>query len=379
MEIKTLRNSIDNVDEKLLDLFIERINLSEQVAEYKREHGLPLTDRTREREILKRVTERAPGYEQYVYSLFRMLIEMSKARQAELHKPQSPVIDLIKDALVPVETTFPRSGRIACQGIEGSNSQLASERLFPRGNIMFFKTFAGVFNAVQSGLCDFGVLPVENSVNGSVRAVYELLRHKKCYIVRGTTLHIRHELLALPGAELSDITEIYSHEQALGQCSKFIASLGSKVRTIPCENTAVAAKRVAELGDPHIAAISSARCAQLYGLKSLHSNIQDSDNNYTRFVCITKNPAIYAGSSRICFVLGFDSRPGALSEVLLRFSARGINMTKLESFPVAGGDFDFNFIFELEASVHEPGIVELLAELESAYPAFDFLGCYSYD
>lgn len=379
MEIENLRKSIDTVDEKLLDLFLERMHLSEQVAEYKREHNLPLTDRSREREILSRVIERAPGYEQYTYSFFSMLIEMSKARQAELHKPQASVYELVKDALVPAEITFPRTGRIACQGIEGSNSQLACDRMFPRGNIMFFKSFAGVFDAVQSGLCDYGVLPTENSTNGSVRAVYDLLRSKKCYIARGTTLHIRHELLALPGAELTGITEIYSHEQALGQCSKFLSTLAGKVKTIPCENTAVAAKRVAELGDPHIAAISSARCAQLYGLKSLHSNIQDSDNNYTRFVCITKKPVIYAGSGRICFVLGFDSKPGALSEVLLRFAARGINMTKLESFPVAGGDFDFNFIFELEASVHEPGVVELLAELETAYPAFDFLGCYSYD
>ncbi|HHW24964.1 MAG TPA: prephenate dehydratase domain-containing protein [Bacillota bacterium] len=379
MEIENLRMCINDIDGKLLELFLERMKLSEQVAEYKKQHGLPFTDRTREREILKRITERSAGYEQYAYSLFSMIIEMSKARQAELNKPQASVYELIKEAIMPAEVVFPRTGRIACQGIEGSNSQLACDKLFPRGNIMFFKSFSGVFDAVQSGLCDFGVLPIENSVNGSVRAVFDLLRVKKCYIVRGTTLHIRHELLALPGAELSDITEIYSHEQALGQCSKFIASLGGKVRAIPCENTAVAAKKVAELGDPHVAAISSARCAQLYGLKSLKSDIADSDNNYTRFVCISRKPVIYAGSGRICFVLGFDSRPGALSEVLLRFAARGINMTKLESFPVTGGDFDFNFIFELEASVHEPGVVDMLAELETAYPAFDFLGCYSYD
>jgi chorismate mutase/prephenate dehydratase len=379
MDIGELRKSIDNIDGKLLELFLERMSLSEQVAQYKRGKGLPLTDRAREREILEHIMKRSPGLEQYAYSLFKMIIEMSKARQAELNKPDSQVALLINDALVPAEITFPRSGRIACQGIEGSNSQQACDRLFPRGNIMFFKTFTGVFDAVLSGLCDFGVLPAENSTNGSVRAVYELIRTKKCYIARGTTLHIRHELLALPGAELSDITKIYSHEQALGQCSRFLASLAGKVRTIPCENTAIAAKKVAESGDPHIAAISSGRCAQLYGLKSLRTDIQDSENNYTRFVCVTKKPVIYAGSGRICFVLGFDSRPGSLSEVLLKFAARGINMTKLESFPVTGGDFEFNFIFELESSVREPGVMELLAELESTCTSFDFLGCYSYD
>ncbi len=379
MDLNNIRAAIDNVDKELLRLFLERMALSDEVAAYKKENNIAAVDRAREREILEKVMSASPGCEQYAHHLFSTLIELSKARQSELLSPPSKVRGLVEGALEDVRTPFPRSGRIACQGIEGSNSQQACDKLFPRGNIMYFKNFAGVFDAVASGLCDHGVLPAENNSGGSVRAVYELLPNKKCYITRATTLWIRHELLALPGADMDNITEIYSHEQALGQCSRFISSLSGKVKAVPCENTAVAAKQIAESGNPRAAAISSARCAQLYGLKSLRSDIQDSDNNYTRFVCIGREPVIYAGAGRICVVLRFDSRPGALSDVLLKFAARGINITKLESCPVTGGDFEFDFIFEIDAQINALGTMELLADLERSCPGFDFLGCYSYE
>ena len=203
--------------------------------------------------------------------------------------------------------SFPRSGRIACQGIEGSNSQLACDKLFQRGNIMFFKSFAGVFDAVQSGLCDYGVLPVENSVNGSVRAVYDLLRSKKCYIVRGTTLHIRHDLLGLPGAELSDITEIYSHEQALGQCSKFIATLGGKVKDqSPAKNTGRCSKKKVADSRPAHRGQSSAACASIR-LNALALQIH-SDNNYTR-LCASRKSLIYAVRAESALCSGLTAGP----------------------------------------------------------------------
>ncbi|MFR3922992.1 MAG: prephenate dehydratase [Dysosmobacter welbionis] len=230
---------------------------------------------------------------------------------------------------------------------------MACDRLLPRGNIVYVKTFQAVVSAVESGLCRFGVLPIENSSNGSVRAVYELLQDHNLSIVRSTRLCIRHELLTLPGVKMEDITEIYSHEQAIGQCSKFLNSLNG-VRVIPCDNTAMAAKMVAEKGDRHAAAISSHPCAALYGLTCLNDSIQDSDNNYTRFICITKDPVIYAGANRISLIIAFDNRPGALYEILSKLAALDINMTKLESCPVAGSDFEFVFFLELDASVRIP-------------------------
>ena len=288
MDLETLREQIDTVDDKMLALFLERMRIGEQIAAYKKENALPVLNKAREREVLARVQATAGDLEPYAYQLFTMLMEMSKARQTELYSPPSHIRPLIESALATAEEAFPRTGTVACQGVEGANSQAACDKLLPRGNIMYVKSFEAVFDAVESGLCEFGVLPIENSANGSVRSVYDLLQRKRFSIVRGTTLHIRNELLAKAGTKLSDITEIYSHEQAIGQCSRYLGSLNGKVKIIPCANTAVAAKMVAEGINPHAAAISSHACAELYGLSVVKDDLQDSENNYTRFICIAK-------------------------------------------------------------------------------------------
>ncbi len=271
---------------------------------------------------------------------------------------------------------FPQTGLAACQGVEGANSQVACDRLLPRGNIMYVKSFQAVAAAVESGLCKFGVLPIENSSNGSVRAVYQLLQEHDLSIVRSARLCIRHELLALPGVKPADITEIYSHEQAIGQCSKFLGGL-KDVKVIPCGNTAAAAKMVAESGSRRAAAISSHPCAALYGLECINGNIQDSDNNYTRFICVTKKPVIYAGANRISLIIAFENKPGALYDILSKLAALDINMTKLESCPVAGSDFEFIFFIELEASVQDPSVLAMLEEMERSCAQFQFLGSYA--
>lgn len=377
MDINEIREHIDKTDETLLASFLERMRLSEQVAAYKQARGLPILNKEREREVLLGVQHKAGGYEAYAYELFHTLMGLSKARQYELFPPSSKVRAQIEQALKNGGETFPRAGTVACQGVEGANSQRACDKMFSRGSIVYVKTFEAVFDAVESGLCRFGVLPIENSANGSVRAVYELLQKRRFSIVRSTHLHIRHELLAASGAQLKDIREIYSHEQALGQCGKFLASLDSGVRVIPCANTAVAAQQVAESGRADIAAISSHACAGLYGLSVLHDAIQDSENNYTRFICIAKQPAIYAGADKISLILSFDNQPGALYGMLSKLAVRGVNMSKLESCPVTGSDFEYVFFVDMDASVHEPGIVGMLEELEHCSASCVFLGNYS--
>ena len=376
MELSEIREKIDAVDDQLLDLFLQRMDLSEEVAAYKNEHHLPILNKERERAILAKVTEKSGEKERYAYHLFSTLFELARSRQAELIDAPTRVGAQIKAALADMNEVFPQTGLVACQGVEGANSQVACDRLLPRGNIVYVKTFQAVVSAVESGLCKFGVLPIENSSNGSVRAVYELLQDHNLTIVRSTRLCIRHELLALPGVKMGDITEIYSHEQAIGQCSKFLNSLNG-VRVIPCDNTAAAAKMVAERGDRHVAAISSHPCAALYGLDTVRDDIQDSDNNYTRFICITRDPVIYAGANRISLVIACDNKPGALYEILSKLAALGINMTKLESCPVTGRNFEFIFFLELEASVHEPGVLPMLEELERSCQSFQFLGNYA--
>ena len=377
MELKDIRKEIDLIDNDILNLFLRRMDLSEQVAECKKAHDLPVLNRERERNILARVQEQAGGREEYAYYLFSRIMDLSRARQNELLCVSSPVQALVENALAAsTGEVFPKTGTVACQGLEGSNAQAACDKLLPRGNIMYFKTFKAVFDAVGSGLCKYGVLPIENSSNGSVRAVYELLLEHNFFIVRSTSLCIRHELLSKECAKLENIRRIYSHPQAIGQCSHFLSTL-SDVQVIPCENTAVAAKLVAEDESGQVAAIAAPQCKELYKLTALKSDIQDSDNNYTRFICISKDPVIYSGSNRISLVISCENRPGALNDILSRLSARGINMSKLESCPVTGRNFEFIFFLELDASVQDDGVLPLLSDLERICPSFALLGSYA--
>ena len=376
MELSEIRTKIDAVDNQLLDLFLQRMELSEEVAAYKNEHNLPILNKAREREILAKVTEKSGEKERYAYHLFSTLFELARSRQAELINAPTRVQSQVEASLAAGGPVFPQTGLVACQGVEGANSQVACDRILPRGNIVYVKTFEAVVSAVESGLCKFGVLPIENSSNGSVRAVYTLLQEHNLSVVRSTRLCIRHELLAKPGVKMSDITEIYSHEQALGQCSKFLNGLNG-VRVIPCDNTAMAAKMVAESGNRHAAAISSHPCAALYGLECISDAIQDSDNNYTRFFCIAKDPVIYAGANRISLIIACDNKPGALYEILSKLAALNINMTKLESCPVSGRNFEFIFFLELEASIQDPSVLPMLRELERSCASFNFLGSYT--
>ena len=241
---------------------------------------------------------------------------------------------------------------------------------------MFLSSFEAVFSAVEKGLCRYGVVPLENSTAGSVNSVYDLMMQRHFSIVRSVRLKVDHNLLANPGAKLSDIREIYSHEQAIAQCQGFLQSLPG-VRVIPCENTAVAAKRVAESGRSDIAAISSRACAPLYGLKCLQEAVQDKGNNYTRFICISKKLEIYPGADRTSLMATLPHKPGALYKLLSRFYALGINLDKLESRPIPERDFEFMFYFDLDVPVYSPQFLQLMCELGSVCESFAYLGSYS--
>ena len=375
MDIKDIRARIDEVNDKILELFLERMDLSEEVVRYKIEHGLPILNKEREREILRDVKSKAGAREEYAYQLFVKLMELSKASQREILSGDTKIKGMIENALLPAEKVFPKIGTVACQGVEGANSQIAADKLLPRGDVMFVKTFEAVFDAVESGFSQFGVLPIENNTHGSVRKVYELLQKKHFHIVRSTSLNIRHELLVKPGTKLSEIKVIRSHEQAIGQCQRFLATFGNNVKIEPCPNTAMAAKDVS-LSDGSIAAIASHDCRELYGLETLRDDIQDSDNNYTKFILIEKELNIYAGANRISLILATPNKPGALSDILNMFSSHGVNMLKLESCPVTGRNFEFIFYIELDASVRDSGVLPMLEELERTCDGFTFLGNY---
>jgi chorismate mutase/prephenate dehydratase len=240
---------------------------------------------------------------------------------------------------------------------------------------MFFSNFESVFQAVESGLCKYGVLPIENSSAGSVTEVYDLMAKHKFYIVKSLKLHINHALLAKPGVKLEDVHEIISHSQALQQCSNFLKSHpGIKVTIF--ENTATAAKYVAESDRTDIAALSSTDCAKLYGLHVLMDGMQNNENNYTRFICITKEMELFAGSNKISLMLSVDHRPGSLHELIGKFACRGINLCKLESRPYPKKKFEYLFYLDVEGRIDDFQVRWLLNDLNNQLGYFKFLGSY---
>lgn len=376
MTLEEIRREIDATDKELLKAFCRRMELAGEVAECKRGRNLPLRHPAREREILARVANEAGEYGSWARMLYSTLIDLSCSYQEQLLTDEGPLSADIRRALAETPTLFPTDGTVACQGVEGAYSSQAACRLFPQGNLMFFRSFEHVFDAVESGLCRFGVLPIENSSNGSVSTVYELMKSKQFHIIRSVRLNVSHQLLALPGTRLEDIREITSHEQAIGQCGAFLKSL-PQVTVTTAPNTAVAAQTVAASGRHDFAAIASPQCAALYGLKPVADHIQNSENNHTRFICIQKDLHIYPGADRISLMLSAPHRPGGLYELIAKFSALGLNLTKLESRPIPGRDFEFLFYFDFEASVLSPAVLTLLESLSRDCETFAFLGNYS--
>ena len=377
MDLKEKRAQIDAIDEKLTSLFVERMKTAGEIAQYKKEQGIPILNTAREREILNRVTQMAGDeLDGYARILFSTLFDLSRSYQNACMGWRSRTAEQITQALAETQKVFPAKGVVACQGVEGAYSQQACDKMFSFANILYFKNFEGVFSAVEKGLCQYGVLPIENSTHGSVNEVYDLMRGHNFHIVKSMRLHISHSLLAKPGAKLDQIREIYSHEQAIGQCSDFLSKLPD-VKVTVCENTAMAAKLVAESERADVAAISSKDCAALYGLTVLQDHVHNTDNNYTRFITISKKLEIYPGSNKISLMFSVPNTPGSLTRTLAKFSSLGVNLTKLESRPLSGTDFQYMFYLDFDASIYSPEVVSLLSELENEMELFVFLGAYS--
>ena len=374
MDLSDYRREIDSIDDQLLSLFSQRMNLSAEIAAYKQENSLPVLDVRREQEKLRTLEEKSPEeISDYTVSLFSLIMELSRSRQNRILHRSSPETKAIECALRETPQLFPEKAIVACQGVEGAYSAIACEKLFVRPNIFFFSTFDAVFSAIEKGLCRYGVIPVENSTAGTVNAVYDLMLKHDFRIVRSVRVKVDHNLLVQPGTRKEEIREIYSHAQAIAQCSEFLQGMPN-VKVIPCENTAVAAKKVAESGDHGIAALSSRACSRLYGLEILESDVQDSGNNHTRFICISKNLEIYPGADRTSLMMVLPHEPGSLYKVLSRFYALGINLIKLESRPLPERSFEFMFYFDLDTSVYSPKFIQLMGELSDLAEEFEYLG-----
>ena len=376
-ELEQLRGQIDQIDDKIIALFKERMQVSDKIALVKKEYDMPTLAPGRERAVMARGAEEAgEEFADYTESLFRTIMAASRSYQNIRSGKKSAVYESVKEALENTPQLFPQRAMVACQGIEGAYSQIACDSIFKSPSIMYFKSFDNVFKAVESGMCQYGILPIENSTAGSVNTIYDLMLRHNFSIVRSARLKVSHNLLAKYGTKLSDVKEIFSHEQAINQCASFLAGMkGVKVTVV--ENTAVAAKMVAESGDPGVAALSSRFCAEHYGLQTLQANVQDQDNNYTRFICISKKPEIYPGADRTSFMMIISHKPGSLYNVLSKFYALGINLRKLESRPLPDREFEFMFYFDIESSVYAPEMEKLFLDLESESEEFRYLGTYN--
>ena len=375
MELKDYRDKLDRIDDEMAALFKKRMETVREVADYKRETNTPVLASGREREILYRVTGLCgEELEEYAKILWSTLLELSRDYQE--NRLSTGESALVAEILAAAEKTgeFPKRAVVACQGTEGAYSQIACDKLFPVSQILYCNRFDGVFRAVEAGMCRYGVLPIENSSAGSVTEVYDLMERYNCKIVRSLKLKVEHCLLARPGVKLSDVKEVVAHEQALNQCSEFLKSCGAKVTVF--SNNAAAAKYVAESGRTDVAAIASASCAGLYGLAVLSDHVANTDHNYTRFICISKQLEVYEGANKITFVASASHRPGSLYSLIAKFATRGLNICKLESRPIPGKDFEFRFYFDVEASVWSRDTQTVLSQLEKE-DFFTFLGAYS--
>ncbi len=376
MDINELRNKIDGIDSQITSLFEERMKVCEDVAKYKTENKLPVFDSERERKLLGKVydmssSEIAP----YSRVLFTTIMDLSKSYQNKKLIKDTALVEKIHQAIEKTDKLFPERAKVACQGVEGAYSQKACDKLFSLADIMYVNTFENVFQAVESGLCQYGIVPLENSTAGSVNQTYDLLAKHDFYIVRSLRMQINHVLLTKKGVDFSKVKEIYSHEQAINQCSSFLRSLKG-VKVTVCANTAIAARMVATGDREDIACISSMDCAEQYGLDVLKTRIQDTDSNFTKFICISKRLEIYPGANKTSVVFSTAHKPGALYNVMARLAALNVNVIKLESRPIVGKDFEFMFYFDLDTSVYSKEFEQLMFELENQVEGFKYFGSY---
>jgi len=377
MDLNHYRQEIDDIDQQLVDLLVRRMKVAEDIGRYKSERHLPVLDPQREREKLEKLANLAgDDYATVTDTIYPLIFDVSRSLQHRILSGHSPIREKILYALEHTEKQFPSHPLVACQGVEGAYSQLACQRIFPNASIMYFNSFDAVFSAVEHGLCKYGILPLENSTAGSVNRIYDLMTKHDFYIFRSCRVKVDHCLLANKGVKFENVREIYSHEQAISQCSEFLKSL-KDVRITSCENTAMAAKYVYESGRDDVAALSSLNCAEIYGLECIRESVQNRDGNFTRFICITKELNIFPGADRTSLMMVLPNRRGSLYRVLSRFNALGINLLKLESRPLPNSDFEFMFYFDIETSVYSEEFLRVFDDLETAVASMKYLGSYT--
>jgi len=370
MDLSSLRDRIDSVDRQIIALIAERLRIVEEVALAKLDAASPFRDREREERVLLRLREHATAAgvdPREIERLYRVVMDMSVAHQEATvrNRPDAPL-------------------RVTYQGVEGSYSHLTAQRRYggrPGGTLLAgHDTFRAAADAVVHGSADLALLPIENTTAGSINETYDLLADGALHITGEVVSAIEHCLLALPGVGLDEIRVVSSHPQALAQCQAFFAAHPHLVARTELD-TAGAARRVAESGDRTRAAIASAAAATTYNLAIVARGIHTAAGNATRFVEVALRPApVAAGATaKTSLVVALADRPGALGEVLMRFAARNLSLTKLESRPIPDAPFTYRFYMDVLGHASSAAFQDVLADLVTLTTHLRVLGTYEAD
>ena len=359
MDLTEYRARLDGIDRRLVELFEERMEVSGRIADYKAEKQVPVYDAAREQQkldALEQLTE-DPYSKASVRELFGQIMAISRRFQYVKLACQGKRVDL---GFEKVPELTMKGVRVVYQGVEGSYGHGATLRYFgSQTEIYHVLTFEEAMQEVQEGRADYAVLPIENSSAGAVTDNYDLLLKYHNYIVAETFLPVSHALLARQEADISQIRTVFSHPQGLMQCSDFLNSQ-KEWRQVSLVNTAVAAKKVMEDGDPAQAAVASEIAGRIYGLKVLRSSIQNNKHNTTRFMILSKKPVYRADASKVSICFELPHRSGTLYNMLGHFIFNGVSMVMIQSRPVAGRDWEYRFFIDLEGNLEDARIQNAL-------------------
>ncbi|MCC8023290.1 MAG: chorismate mutase [Clostridiales bacterium] len=372
MDLSQLREEINAIDDQIAELVVKRLDVNQQVAAYKIEHDLPVLQPDREQAVLDRAAAKSGDYADALRLVFATLMDMGRATQHRIIGGG----DNLRKELEEARACAPEldGGVVACQGVDGAFSSEAALKRFPWAELTLYQELEDGFAAVRDGKAKFGVVPVENSITGSVHEVYDLMMKFRFHVAGAVDLPIRQCLCARSGAALEDIRQVYSMNQGLSQCSEFIKQHGLEARYY--SNTAAAAQFVSESERTDIAAICSRHAAKRYGLEVLCPDIQARQDNTTRFLVISRKLMIEPGADKISVIFAVPHTTGSLYRVLGRFSMFGLNLTKLESRPGGGENFTYHFYLDLQGDIWEEKTMDLLCTLCEELPYFTLLGNY---
>ena len=372
MSIDDWRSRIDGLDKQLLRLLNERAGIALKVGESKKEAGASLCDHTREREVIERMCEanEGPLDDRAIVELYRAIIHESRRIQNLATVPNP-------------EATTPRlpgqknaSLRVAFQGARGAFSEAAAVKLLgdditlvPREN------FESLFNSLNDHTADCILAPIENSLAGFVHACYDLLLESKLYISGEVIIPINHYLIGCPGASFEKIATVESHPVALDQCRRFLAG-NPQIRRVAAEDTAGSVARIVAQADPTRAAIAGKRAAEQYGGVILREHLEDSSENYTRFLLLTPSAEFPEEADKLSLVIELPHQPGALHNALDPFARRGIDLLKIEGRPVKGRPWEYCFYLDLRGSANDSEVIAALEELRERRVEVRILGSY---